>query len=695
MIDNHDQSLTPIIQETQTKIIILNLEQIQEQEAVQEIPNQSIVTSIPVTYCSIRKIYKAKICFKAPIQVDKELDLIKQKQNQDKFEEGDPITILHSKEGSQTNKAREIIIQTEDPRDQMIESLLKNNIEIRQQMEEISSFTVNVIQKLKIRHHQEEQKIEKDPELEIVEIEVDKSHHQCLMLKDQLRKLNERFDRLTNAEKINEFSNATTDNQRQIAFLNDKIKGLESMIQKQNALKDQPNPVKDQIQLEEGQLKAQIKLMKKRFRQLDKSNREEIKINQQDFGNIYNAAKQIERLKTHLTLIKTNRTIISNNSQPNLSNNHNTAAYNSSTNNQQQNRESTNQTNLNIIKQATTTNRNEQNLDFSKLIGLENQGLSQVENDIQKNKKLIQFKKKMLENETKMYNQKLKQQENQYSKSLKSIQDAEEIILLKNQENQSLAEELKQLQNVIDPDLLKIFMQNVAQPNLTERPGMQQQSLNSNSGGLALVRSYANLSAKKKLTSNEDNQYERMKRQIQQEKTINNTNKNGSKINQSLKLDSFTEEFRSSTEQTSATTIPKNNQQIYKSMQVGKRLQNLKQLQKEERKSNNTTNNNQSGRVQERSRSINNNYNQNHIQANPQSQFRNQRFRNILNNNHDESFEEAKHLDVDNEAISQLRSNLIQHRIGVNQNRELLDIPERIVLNDKVHGLVQIGKHIQ
>lgn len=58
--------------------------------------------------------------------------------------------------------------------------------------------------------------------------------------------------------------------------------------------------------------------------------------------------------------------------------------------------------------------------------------------------------------------------------------------------------------------------------------------MNINPGSLSIVRSYANLSAKKKLISTKDNLFDNKK--SNKEKTIP-----GSKINQSLKLDSLNE----------------------------------------------------------------------------------------------------------------------------------------------------------
>lgn len=61
-------------------------------------------------------------------------------------------------------------------------------------------------------------------------------------------------------------------------------------------------------------MEKQIKFLKRRFRELDRSNREEGKVNSNDFGNMYNMSRQLERLKSHLSQIKSNRTIIGSNS---------------------------------------------------------------------------------------------------------------------------------------------------------------------------------------------------------------------------------------------------------------------------------------------------------------------------------------------------------------------------------------------
>ncbi|CDW72077.1 UNKNOWN [Stylonychia lemnae] len=607
-------------------------------------------------------------------KIDQELKLIEDRHANNKFEEGDPIEIV---EGGYTNyNAREIIIQTDDPRDQMIENLLKNNKEIRQSVEEISRFTVQAVQKLSKRtnKYEEEKKIPRDPEVENLDGLIEQNHNQGLQLKEQLKRLSDRMEKLTNSERLNEFMNVITDNQRQSQVLQEKVQQLEKQVKQQQELLGQPNPIKEQITQEEDQLRREIKLMKKRFRQLDKSNREEIKQNQQDHGNIYNVSKQIERLKTHLSLIKTNRTIIQNNSQPNLNSINNNGGTTSNYNSQ--------------IEQnlRNYTNRIENMIDYNKTGDKKGPDtkIQDTESDIAKAKKLIQFKRKMIENEGKMYSQKIKQQETQYNKSVKQIQDTEEIIQLKNEENQKLADEIKRLQECLDPDILKILlMQNTLMQNQTERGSNLQQSLTLNTGSqLNIVRSYANLSAKKKLISTEENIFE--KKQVNQEKTIAT-----SKINQSLKLDSINDQFRSTTEQTSTTIVPSSkNQNIYKSMNVGKRLQNLKQLAKEERKSNNTQNTNQNERdainlrSAQRSRSNTNQVNNTNI---------NHRFRNVLNNDNDESFEEAKQLDLDPLAIEQLRTQLINNRIGVQQNR----LPDKIVLIDKVNGRVQLGQHIQ
>ena len=57
------------------------------------------------------------------------------------------------------------------------------------------------------------------------------------------------------------------------------------------------------------QLRKEIKQQKKKFRLLDKLNREEVKTNKADFNSMYMMSKQVERLKSHLNQIKSNRKI--------------------------------------------------------------------------------------------------------------------------------------------------------------------------------------------------------------------------------------------------------------------------------------------------------------------------------------------------------------------------------------------------